>query len=78
MAIVKGNNRMNRSIAGHISRRFQLALALVLGLVVVAPPAARAAGSNCTVNGTGGADYTTIQVAVNDTGRPELAVAETA
>jgi hypothetical protein len=82
MAIVKGNNRMNRSISGLIARRFQLVqrallpvLALVLGLIVVAPPAARAAGSNCTVNGAGGADYTTIQAAVDDTGCTTITVA---
>jgi hypothetical protein len=79
---LKGIVRMNRSISGLIARRFQasqrgllLVLALVLGLVVVAPPAARAAGSNCTVNGAGGADYTTIQAAVDDTGCTTISVA---
>ena len=73
---------MNRSISGLIARRYQasqrgllLVLALVLGSVAFAPVAARAAGPSCTVNGAGGATYTTIQAAVGDAGCTTITVA---
>jgi parallel beta-helix repeat protein len=64
---------LRSSITLH-STRLPLVLALVLGLIVFAPNAARAAGPACTV-GSAGADYTTIQAAVSDTACATIAVA---
>src|SRR5262245_36618028 len=60
---------MHTSICLHHRIRGLLALLVALALLpLLAPVPARAAEPNCSVNGAGGADYTSIQAAVNDSG----------